>query len=77
MEGLVMSRKRTLEVADESELLIAEAALKAYRQSKAEVSRAPYGHGMEVLEFALMTHGRQSLSVMSQELAKPQSEKKR
>lgn len=72
-----MSKKPKLEFADESERLIVEAALKAYRQCRQDLDHAAYGHGMEVLETSLMTHGRESLRVMGEQLAKAKREKKR
>lgn len=72
-----MSKKSMVECADDSERLILEAALKAYRQCKQDLDHAAYGHGMEVLETSLMTHGRESLRVMGEQLAQAKREKKR
>ncbi len=72
-----MSKKLSVECADESERLVLEAALKAYRKAKGETDRAEYGRGMEVLDTALSNHGMECLRVMGEQLAVLNSKSKK
>jgi len=51
------------------EQVIAERALLAFRELHRVMDAAPHGHGLEVLEHAVLEHGREQMRLTMQELA--------
>lgn len=55
---------RTITVQNESEQLVAEQALLAFRATKKAAALAEHGRGLEMAEEAALTQGREVLRVM-------------
>jgi hypothetical protein len=63
----------SIELTDESERLVAEQALLAFRASRRAASMAPEGSGLEVAERAVLEEGRKTMRLMLERVLEGQA----